>query len=142
MFVLGLLTCILKMSLNGFSNSALLGDFPRAHSRCALPVHTSLKDRRATSQWKPEGRPSPAPTSEYPVLPSPCLQEPRGPVLCGAHAAALAFEGLPRSPERVFHKEVSRGAGLDLHCRFHWQLSHQWEAPGARKLGTGLGFEW
>lgn len=59
------------MSLNGFSNSALLGDFPHAHSRCALPVHTSLKDRRATSQWKPEGHPSRAPTSEYPVLPSP-----------------------------------------------------------------------
>lgn len=62
-------------------------------------------------------------------------------MLCGAHAAALAFEGLPWSPERVFHKEVSRGAGLDLHCRFRWQLSHQWEAPEARKLGTGLGFE-
>ena len=63
------------------------------------------------------------------------------PVLCGAHAAALAFEGLPRSPERVFHKEVSRGAGLDLQCRFRWQLSHQQEAPEARMPGTRLGFE-
>lgn len=63
-------------------------------------------------------------------------------MLCGAHAAALAFEGLPRSPERVFHREVSQGAGLDLQCRFHGQLSRQQEAPEARKPGTGLGFEW
>lgn len=49
--------------------------------------------------------------------------------------AAPAFERLPWSPERVFHKEVSRGTRLDLQCQFCWQLSQP--AGGPRGQGAG-----
>lgn len=94
------------------------------HSRCALSVHMSSGDRRATSQWKAGGRPSRARSSEYRGSPPLSLQEPQ---------RGQRWGGPRRSPSLRKASPGGSGAGFGLSVCFCWPLSQQWGGPRGQR---------